>query len=83
MVTGLRVVGDRGRRPTFREVALRNVSKIPEMITPLPLLLFPLLTRYRQRLGDKIAWTAVIDLARSAPPEPDEDQDAKDADLPR
>lgn len=63
LMVRLRVVADKGRKPTPRELALRNVSKAIE-IMGLPLvfpLLFPLLTRYRQRLGDKIAWTAVID----------------------
>lgn len=62
MILHLRVVADKGRKPSIRELALRNVSKAIEilglvMIFPL---LFPLLTRYRQRLGDKIAWTTVI-----------------------
>ena len=68
MLMRLRVVGDRGRRATLRETVLRNVSKVPELLAPI-LVLFPILTRYRQRLGDKIAWTAVIDAAVSLPPE--------------
>jgi uncharacterized RDD family membrane protein YckC len=72
MAMRMRVIGDGGKRPTLRELALRNVSKIPEMMTVF-LLLFPLLTRYRQRLGDKIAWTAVIDMELSPPPEPPQD----------
>jgi len=70
-VMRLRVVGNGGRKPLLREVALRNVSKIPELIaiTVVIPLLFPVLTRYRQRLGDKIAWTAVIDAELSLPPE--------------
>ena len=72
MIMKLRVVGDGGNKASLREIALRNVSKIMElmslwMIFPI---LFPILTRYRQRLGDKIAWTAVIDTALSAPPPP-------------
>lgn len=69
MAMRLRVVGTDGRKPTPREVALRNVSKIPEIIYLL--LLVPIvmvLTRYRQRLGDKIAWTAVIDATYLPPP---------------
>jgi len=70
MVMKLRVVGDGGKNASLREVALRNVSKIVElmslwMVFPI---LFPLLTRYRQRLGDKISWTAVVDAALSIPP---------------
>lgn len=60
MAMRLRVVGTEGRKPTVREVALRNISKVPEL-SSLVLLVFIVLTRYRQRLGDKIAWTAVID----------------------
>jgi len=72
MVMKLRVVGDGGKRASFREVALRNVSKIVElmslwMVFPV---LFPILTRYRQRLGDKISWTTVIDTVFSVPPPP-------------
>jgi uncharacterized RDD family membrane protein YckC len=71
MILRLRVVADKGRKPLMRELALRNVSKAIEilglvMIFPL---LFPLLTRYRQRLGDKIAWTAVIDADAVGPTE--------------
>ncbi len=69
MIMHLRVVADKGRKPTPRELALRNVSKAIEILG-LPLvfpLLFPLLTRYRQRLGDKIAWTTVIDAELSLP----------------
>ncbi len=71
MILRLRVVADKGRKPSTRELALRNVSKAIEilglvMIFPL---LFPLLTRYRQRLGDKIAWTAVINAELSLPPD--------------
>jgi uncharacterized RDD family membrane protein YckC len=67
MAMRLRVVGTDGRKPTVREVALRNVSKIPEL-SFLVLLVFIALTRYRQRLGDKIAWTAVIDATYLPPP---------------
>ena len=71
MAMRLRVVGSDGRKPTIREVALRNVSKIPELIPPFSLVfpVFIVLTRYRQRLGDKIAWTAVIDATYLPPPQ--------------
>jgi uncharacterized RDD family membrane protein YckC len=65
---GLRVVGEQGRRPTLRETALRNVTKLPELaafVTIIPIL-FPLFSRYRQRLGDWIAPTAVVE-ARGSP----------------
>ena len=77
MVMHLRVIGNTGQRATLREVALRNISKVPELMTlmiPKILILFPLLfplvTRYRQRMGDMIARTAVIDLDRSRPAPP-------------
>ena len=60
---GLRVVGEQGRRPTLRETAVRNVTKLPELVafmTIIPIL-FPLFSRYRQRLGDWIASTAVVE----------------------
>lgn len=74
MLLGLRVVGDKGLRPQLREVLLRNLLKLIElmmmmyvpvlMIIPL---LVPLLTRNRQRLGDWIARTAVVE-SRLIPP---------------
>ncbi len=73
MAMHLRVVGEGGRRPTFREIALRNVTKVPETLWPVMLFatIFPLLSRYRQRIGDRIAWTAVIDArSKAVPPIP-------------
>ena len=67
LALGLRVVGQDGRRASLRELALRNISKILELAV-FPFLFVPLLTRYHQRLGDKVAWTAVIDLQWSQPP---------------
>ena len=69
MLMRLRVVGNGGRKPSLREVALRNVFRIVEMFFFI-LLVFPLLTRYHQRLGDKVAWTAVVDLEVRPPPLP-------------
>lgn len=63
----LRVVGDEGAPPGPREAAMRNLLKLLEFSSVLLLPLFllpPLVTRYRQRLGDMIARTAVVD----APP---------------
>ncbi|HET6428476.1 MAG TPA: RDD family protein [Phycisphaerae bacterium] len=60
MLLRLRVVGDKGCKPSLREIALRNVAKIAEVTFFYIMWPFPVLTRYRQRLGDKIAWTAVI-----------------------
>jgi uncharacterized RDD family membrane protein YckC len=73
MVFKLRVVADEGRPPDLREAMLRNLAKVLELSWPplLPLLiLIPLLSRHRQRLGDMLARTAVADgrLAGLPPP---------------
>ncbi len=81
----LRVVGDGGGKPAIREIALRNLTKIPEIMPPFIAVtwLFPLLTQYRQRIGDRFAWTAVIDAAYVPEPPPstperEETPDARD-----
>ena len=66
----LRVVGNEGVRPGLREVILRNLLKAIELMPPQILLLFPLINRNRQRLGDLFAQTAVVEQAEVAPPEP-------------
>jgi uncharacterized RDD family membrane protein YckC len=81
---GLRVVGDRGGRVTAREAVVRGCSKAIEM-SFLPLLVFPVFTRYRQRLGDKMAWTAVVELRKgyvSAPPPPQPPPSEDESDSP-
>jgi uncharacterized RDD family membrane protein YckC len=63
MLFGIRVVVDSGGPPGMRESCLRNLWKIIELLAlqPLPLLLLaPLLTRLRQRLGDMVARTTVV-----------------------
>jgi len=68
---GLCVIGDEGKPVTFRAVALRNAMKLLELFwVMLPLaLIFAVITRYRQRLGDVFARTTVIDRATlEAPP---------------
>jgi uncharacterized RDD family membrane protein YckC len=67
----LRAVREDGRRPDLRAAVLRNVTKIVELSmfeSPMAWLLMlfvllPLLTRNRQRLGDMIARTAVVEAA--------------------
>ncbi len=76
----LRTVGETGRRPTPREAVLRNVTKIVELsmlVSPSPMrwlmmifLLLPVLTRYRQRMGDMMARTAVVEAEKTRPAEP-------------
>ncbi|MDY6913909.1 MAG: RDD family protein [Planctomycetota bacterium] len=78
MLMSLRVVGDAGKRPDFRGVFLRNVTKIMEFSWPLlPLLLIvPILSRRRQRIGDMIARTAVVEtVERPVPPQPPSQDD--------
>ena len=60
----LRVVGHGGAKPAAHGVVLRNLVRALPLCWPIllpTLILFPLLNRYRQRLGDKLASTAVID----------------------
>jgi len=68
MVMKLRVVGDGGRKPTFREILLRNITKALELRFPIFLLLI-LLSKRRRRFGDLVAWTAVVS-TELAPEEP-------------
>jgi uncharacterized RDD family membrane protein YckC len=57
------VAAGEGRRPDFRAAALRNITKCVELLMDFAvfLLLLPLLNRYRQRVGDILASTTVID----------------------
>lgn len=64
MLFHLKVVGDQGQPPTLRPIVLRNLVKIVEILWPIywpVLVLFPILSRNRQRLGDMLARTAVVD----------------------
>jgi uncharacterized RDD family membrane protein YckC len=76
MIFHLRVVGEGGKTPDMRAVFLRNIMKIAEIVPPsLPiLLLVPVLNRNRQRLGDIIARTAVVDARKMAVVKPTQDQ---------
>jgi uncharacterized RDD family membrane protein YckC len=72
----LRVVGNGAARAGLREVVLRNLVKVIELMSLPLLLLVPLITRNRQRLGDLFAQTAVVDAtARQDAPEDDEHRD--------
>jgi uncharacterized RDD family membrane protein YckC len=66
---GLRVVGDDGQAPGLREVSLRNLLKVMELAWIPLMVLVPLLTRYRQRLGDIIARSAVVDARTGQAPQ--------------
>ena len=76
MLMKLRVVGSEGKRADLRQCVLRNVLLVLELTAivlsvQLGLLIViafvPLFTRYRQRIGDLAARTAVVDLRQSAP----------------
>lgn len=75
-IMGLRVVGEDGKRLDLRSALIRNLMKIVEFYMAVPvqwlqtlllplLLLFPILSRYHQRIGDMMARTAIIDARRS------------------
>ncbi len=100
LALGIRVVAVGAQRADLRECALRNVTKILEMAPPLTvmLVLFPLLTPWRQRFGDMLAGTAVVEsaslrlygalrledekLADGVPPAPQEMRRPKSDDAP-
>ena len=80
MIFNLRVVGNGAERPTLKQAVVRNLARALMLswwhFLPL-LVLFPLLSGYRQRLGDLFARTAVIDATRSPSGEiPPDDQSA-------
>jgi len=80
MIFKLRVVGDDATPPANREILLRNLVRMMELFWPLGivlLVLLPLLTRNRQRLGDMMARTTVVNARSILPPggqDPSDDQ---------
>lgn len=66
---GLRVAGFRGEPARFPQVLVRNLMKVFELVAWL-LLLMPLLSPWRQRLGDLVARTLVV---TDAPPQREEE----------
>ncbi|MFP4355821.1 MAG: RDD family protein [Phycisphaerae bacterium] len=72
----LKVVHTGASRPSLQACFLRNVIKIIELSLPLgffPILLFvPFLSRYRQRIGDMLAYTTVIDARTADLAQPDD-----------
>jgi len=68
MIFKLRVAGNEARVPGIREILLRNLLKGIELYPGwMPLLAIAAFTRYRQRLGDMMARTAVIDISKGLP----------------
>jgi uncharacterized RDD family membrane protein YckC len=73
---GCRILSDAGRPPTPREILIRNAMRIVELEPYLPiwpLLLVMFFTRNRQRLGDLLAHTVVVEPGEPARPEVDDD----------
>ena len=72
----LRVVGHAGAKPAPRDIVLRNIVRAVPLcwsgvwMLPLLLIVFPMINRNRQRMGDMLARTAVID-ARLVPAGPE------------
>ena len=83
----MRVVGEGGKKADLREVSLRNLWKIIEIFLPPRLPLLPLVilfNRNRQRVGDWLARTAVVDARLITPPPqmPDESAEPDEPDQP-
>lgn len=78
LLFGLRVVGDEGARTTPREIVMRNLVRIIEMWPhpwlPIVIVVFTMVSRYRQRLGDMLARTAVVEVVAAPPGEAGQDE---------
>ncbi len=59
MLFGLRLVNDKGQRPRPLAVFIRNIMKPMDLIA-WPLMLLPIVGNSRQRLGDLVAGTYVV-----------------------
>jgi uncharacterized RDD family membrane protein YckC len=68
VLLGLRVTDLKGNRPTARQALIRNALKTFDLIAYL-LLILPIVSPYRQRLGDMVAQTVVASKAAPPPPE--------------
>jgi len=62
MVFRMRVVGPDGSAPSLGAIILRNLCKPVELITPMVFVfvVWPIFSRYRQRVGDIVACTFVV-----------------------
>lgn len=81
-VVQCKVVNEQGAKPGFGAVALRNLLRLVEMFPPfdfMPAAVLVILTRNRQRLGDLIARTVVVEITRP-PPDPQPEQEPHSAD---
>lgn len=61
MLMGVRLLSDSGGRPSWRQILVRNLSRVVELLPPLWILGFlVLISRNRQRLGDIVAGTVAV-----------------------
>ena len=94
----LRVLSDGGASPKIRGIVLRNLTKAIELPIASPhviivgiMAMFPILTRYNQRLGDMMGRTSVVNAKTvgkftpnagasdiSSPPLPDQDASSEE-----
>jgi uncharacterized RDD family membrane protein YckC len=82
-LNGCQVVDERGQRCRFRAILLRNVVRFVELFPAfqlMPAILLIILTRNRQRLGDLVARTLVVERRAAAASDqgPDTDGGAVD-----
>jgi uncharacterized RDD family membrane protein YckC len=73
VVFGLMVVGLNGKRATPLQIFLRNIIRLAEWLAVVPILA-PVIPPLRQRIGDIIARTLVVQM-HTLPPEPPEKED--------
>ena len=84
----MRVLGDEGTAPKLREAVLRNLTKMIELsviaapqlwIVGVLMVLFPIITRYNQRLGDMMGRTSVVNSKTVKKITPDQNFQSGDA----
>ncbi len=85
MAMKLGVIGDRGLRPEPRAILLRNLFRMLELMliwVVIPSAILVMVTRRRQRLGDMIARTTVIDARYHPAPPVVSDEEEPQGDVP-
>lgn len=72
LIAGCRVVSEDGERCAFGAILARNLARAVELLTPsfAPILILVFLTRNRQRLGDLVARSVVVQPKPPGHPEP-------------
>ncbi|NJL31861.1 MAG: RDD family protein [Phycisphaerales bacterium] len=73
MICGLRVVNLQGQPPHLWQVLGRNALKVLDLVA-WPLLILPIISPQRQRLGDMMAKTLVVMPTPPKPPITEQDQ---------